>query len=107
MKVSHRRRIVVALLAVAVAAGVVFSGRATWNAVHGPGAEVGAANAPAPSAGVAGASGTAGQEPSLAASGDPAQTDDYEDNPLHDVIHQVLANDPQLTAFMHYYNRPL
>lgn len=33
--------------------------------------------------------------------------DDYEDNPIGDVLHRILANDRQLDAFMYYHNRPL
>lgn len=103
MKGSFGRRIVFVLLVMVGVVVVVVSrrGRDEHRVSAGP--------APAPAAAAAPSPGlpTAVPEPAIPGAGDPAQGDDYEDHPLADVMHKVLANDHQLNTFMYFYNRPL
>jgi hypothetical protein len=38
---------------------------------------------------------------------EPPPSDDFDDNPLANVLRPLLANDVQLDTFMYYHNRPL
>jgi hypothetical protein len=105
MKLSFGR--VSAAAAVVVGLVVVFMMSRGEDADEAPPAAAARAAAPPPATAHGGAFKTAVPEPLLAAGGDPARPDDYEDHPLADVMHKILANDHQLNMFMYYYNRPL
>jgi hypothetical protein len=105
MKITYRRSRLAAAAAVAAAA---VAGLLLWSARRAPGeGEPGSTGAGAvhPMASGAPSASSAAIGPSLTAL--DQGPDDYEDHPLRDAIHQVLANDRQLSAFMYYYNRPL
>jgi hypothetical protein len=106
MKVSFARARAAAAVVV-VGLVVVFLVSRDDGPDPAPAASATPAAAAAPAAAPAGPFKTAVPEPSLTAAGDPARPDDYEDHPLADVMHKVLASDHQLNTFMYYFNRPL
>jgi hypothetical protein len=107
MKVSFGRRVVIALIVVVgVAAVVVLLLRARGTEAPAV-ASVTKPAVPAQPVSASPAFKTAVPEPALAGSAAATQPDDYDEHPLADVMHRVLANDHQLNTFMYYYNRPL
>jgi hypothetical protein len=46
-------------------------------------------------------------EPTNVTPDEPPVSDDYDDNPLANVLRPLLANDVQLDTFMYFHNRPL
>jgi len=46
-------------------------------------------------------------EPARENPDEPPVSDDFDDNPLANVLRPLLANDVQLNTFMYYHNRPL
>ena len=104
MKVSFGRRTLTALVVVAGAVAVFF-----WWSNRGQAVE--------PLSSTPGtAQGThtqqIGRAPELLAA-DPSNSDgtppsdDYDDNPMANILRPLLANDVQLDTFMYYHNRPL
>ncbi len=107
MKVSFGRRTLAALVVVAGAAAVFL-----WWSRHGHVVEP---LSSAPGARTNNQQQAALNPPSLAANADPANanpdeqpvSDDFDDNPMANVLRPILANDVQLDTFMYYHNRPL
>ena len=104
MKVSFGRGILVALVVAAGAAAVFFwlSSRDHAGAPQSasPGkhahAQQVALNAP-----------SLGSADNAQPANEPPPSDDYDDNPMANVLRPILANDVQLDTFMYYHNRPL
>ncbi len=48
-----------------------------------------------------------GAEPANANPDEQPVSDDFDDNPMANVLRPILANDVQLDTFMYYHNRPL
>jgi hypothetical protein len=103
MKVSFKRRTLAALVFVAGAVAVFF----WWNS-RGPAVEP-LSSTPGTTRGTR-AQQTA-QTPELLADGTNSDgtppSDDYDDNPMANILRPLLANDVQLDTFMYYHNRPL
>lgn len=110
MKVSHGRGLLAALGIVAGAVAVFL----WWSRGHAVEPPPAAMNPPArahvphhvamksPSASPKADS----AEPAKPAD-EPPPSDDFDDNPLANVLRPLLANDVQLDTFMYYHNRPL
>jgi len=106
MKVSFGRRTLAALVFAAGTAAVFF-----WWSSRGHVAE--------PLSSAPGKAHTNNRQqvalnsPSVAANAEPSNaeesppSDDYDDNPMANVLRPILANDVQLDTFMYYHNRPL
>jgi len=110
MKVSYGRGILAVLVVAAGAVAVVF----WWN--RGDAAEPrsstrgnASARAHAPNLAALSAPSSAKKdaEPTNATPDEAPVSDDYDDNPLANVLRPLLANDVQLDTFMYYHNRPL
>jgi hypothetical protein len=111
MKVSYGRGILAVLVVAAGAVAILF----WWNrgdAVEPRSATRGTAPARtyipdkvalrAPSSAKAST-----DEPANPSPDEPPVSDDFDDNPLANVLRPLLANDVQLDTFMYYHNRPL
>lgn len=107
MKVSFGRSILVALVVAAGAAAVFFwlssrdhagapQSASPGNHAH---AQQVALNAPS--------LGSADNAQPATNPNEPPPSDDYDDNPMANVLRPILANDVQLDTFMYYHNRPL
>jgi hypothetical protein len=110
MKVSYGRGILAALVVAAGAVAVLFWWRhggaaATQSSTRGNAPA--RAHAPDLAALRAPSSTKQGAEPTNATPDEPPVSDDYDDNPLANVLRPLLANDVQLDTFMYYHNRPL
>ena len=103
MKVSYSSSTRAALVVAAGAVGLFFLWRSRGEAPSIPHA----AGTSAPATAAAAPQGAAGALPAGPQLADEASADEYEDNPIGDILHRILANDRQLDAFMYYHHRPL
>jgi hypothetical protein len=105
MKIPYRRSIQVILAIAAVAIAVSFVWKSRAHAMETYAADQMMRDQPEHAS--ASPRHSVDPRPSLPARDGAGRFDDYEDNPLGDVLRRVLSNDPQLVAFKHYHNRPL